>query len=131
MTKVLLLILMCITLSSCETLNNIQNSDLVDKIGNFQLTPVQPNNYWYNGKSYEYNAYQIEITSGPVRANIKWDGKSIGTTPMVYSYSGTLNNDDNVRVRAIPLDENIPSQEAVLNINKELPRKIQFDLNKK
>lgn len=131
MIKVLLLILLCLTLSSCETLKGIQENEGLNKIGYFQLDPVQANSYWYNGKSYEYNEYEIEITTEPTSAKIRWNGKTIGTTPFVYRFSGVLDIDDRVVVSAMPMDDNLPAQEAVLRIRTELPRKIHFDLRKK
>ena len=129
--RAILLILICLTLSSCETLKGIQENEGLNEIGSFQLNPVQENSYWYNGKSYEYNEYQIEITTEPVSAKIQWNGKTIGTTPFVYRFSGVLDIDDRIVVSAAPIDENLPAQEATLRIRKELPRKIHFDLNKK
>ena len=99
--------------------------------GSFQLSPVQPNNYWYNGISYDYNQYEIKIVSEPVNARVKWDNKYIGTTPFVYKFSGSLDKGDRIRVQAMPLDENLPAQEASLKVTTELPREIHFDFNKK
>lgn len=129
--KVLLLILLCLTLSSCETLKGIQENEGLKKIGSFQLNPVQPNSYWYNGKSYEYNEYEIKITAEPSQAKIQWDGKTIGVTPLVYYFTGILDKDDYIKMRAIPIDDNLPAQEAALRIRTELPRKIHFNLQKK
>jgi len=42
-----------------------------------------------------------------------------------------LDKDDYIKVRAIPMDGNLPAQEAALRIRKELPRKIHFDLRNK
>jgi hypothetical protein len=121
-------ILCCILLSSCETLKNIQSDEKLNAIGSFKLNPVQPNTYWYNGSSYEYNEYEIEFTSDPVRSHVQWDGKPIGTTPFVYRFSGVLDKDEYVNVRATPIDESLPAQEAKLKVRTELPRKIHFDL---
>ncbi|MFA5255266.1 MAG: hypothetical protein WC419_01040 [Candidatus Omnitrophota bacterium] len=131
MIRVILLMLVCLALSSCETLKNIRENEGLDKVGSFQLNPVQPDNYWYNGRSYEYNNYKIKVTAEPVRAKIQWNGKTIGTTPFVYRFSGVLDVDDRVVVRAIPIDENLPAQEAMLRIRKELPREIHFDVSAK
>jgi len=131
MIKAFLMILLCISLSSCETLKEIQNSPGLKTVGSFKLGSVQENNYWYDGKSYEYNEYKIEITSEPVSAKIQWNGKTIGTTPLVYSYSGTLDRDERVVMRAIPVDVELPAQEAVFRVRTELPRQINFDLRNK
>jgi len=131
MKKMLLLLLACWTLSSCSTLKSIQENEGLNTAGSFQLNPVQPDNYWYDGRSYEYNKYKIKVTAEPVQAKIEWGNKAIGTTPFVYSFSGVLDADDRIVVRAIPIDENLPAQEATLRIRKELPREIHFDLNKK
>ena len=131
MIKAILMLLLCICLSSCETLKEVQNSPALNAIGSLELNPVRENSYWYNGKSYEYNEYKIQITSEPVPAKIQWDGKTIGKTPFIYRYSGTLDRDDRVIVRAIPIDGDLPAQEAVLRVRTELPRNINFDLNKK
>ena len=131
MVRILLLIVVCLTLSSCETLKGIRENEGLDKAGSFQLNPVQPDNYWYNGRSYEYNMYKIKITAEPVQAKIQCGDKQIGTTPFTYSFSGVLDVDDRVVVRAIPIDEGLPAQEATVRIRKELPREIHFDLKKK
>ncbi|MDD5422357.1 MAG: hypothetical protein PHT32_02905 [Candidatus Omnitrophica bacterium] len=128
--KIIACIAVCLLLSSCASVDEIRNSDAVSALGSFQLNPVEPNNYWYNGKSYEYNGYEIRVTAGPGEARIKWDGKLIGTTPFVYRFTGILDKDDYVKIRAIPIDEKFPPQEAVLRIRTELPRKIHFDLQK-
>jgi hypothetical protein len=122
------LILFCFSLSSCETLNEIQKGQLAQTVGSFQLNPVQPNCYWYDGKSYEYNLYQIKITSEPCQAHIIWNGKFIGDTPLNYSFTGTLDRDERVTVRAMPFDEKYASQEGSLKIREELPRQINFKL---
>jgi phosphate transport system protein len=72
--KLLMVAAVCMTLSSCGVLSDIRKDETVESVGSFQLDPVAPNNYWYNGKSYEYNEYAIQITSEPVRARIKWNG---------------------------------------------------------
>ncbi len=131
MKKILLLIFCCVLLSSCETVNYIQNDEKLKTAGAFELNPVRPNSYWYNGNSYEYNEYEIEITAGPSQARIEWDGKVIGTTPFIYGFTGILDKDDYIRVRAVPMDGRFPAQEATLRIRKELPRKIHFDLERK
>ena len=131
MIRAILLIVMCLTLSSCGTLKELQEGELAKTVGSFQMNPVQPNAYWYDGKSYEYNDYAIEIVTEPVFAKIQWNGKTIGTTPLIYRFSGVLDRDDRVVIRAIPIDETLPAQEAVLRVRTELPRKIHFDLNKK
>jgi hypothetical protein len=131
MIRIIVLICCCLLLSSCETLKNIQSDEQLNAIGSFELNPVQSNNYWYNGKSYEYNEYEIEITSEPVQARIQWNGKNIGATPFVYRFTGILDRDEYVIVRAVPVDESMPAQEAKFRVRTELPRKIHFDLRKK
>ena len=131
MMRVLALIACCVVLSSCETMRSVQDDGRLHSIGSFELNPVQPNAYWYNGKTYEYNEYQIEITAEPCQAKVQWDGKAIGTTPFLYQFTGTLDRDDYIKIRAIPMDENLSAQEAVLRVRTELPRKMHFDLRKK
>ena len=131
MIRIFIAILMCLTLTGCEAMNNIRSSEAAKTAGSFQLNPVQPNNYWYNGTTYDYNAYEIKIISQPVQAKIKWEGKYIGTTPLVYKFSGSLDEGDRIHVQAIPLDENFQAQEASLRIRTELPREIHFDFNQK
>jgi hypothetical protein len=121
----------CTLLSSCETVHEIQEGELAKKVESFQLNPVQPNCYWYNGKSYEYNQYEIEIISEPVSAHIMWNGKFIGNTPFVYNFTGILDRDDRVTVSAVPVDEGYSPQEGSLKIREELPRQINFKLLKK
>ena len=77
MIKIAFAILICLTLTSCSVVKGIQENEGLNKVGSFQLNPVQPNDYWYNGKSYEYNDYKIQITSQPYQAKIKWNGKTI------------------------------------------------------
>lgn len=129
--KVILFCFSCILLSSCETIKEIRQNDVLNKVGSFRLNPVRPNTYWYNGKTYEYNAYAIKIVSWPCKVHVKWDGKYIGDTPIVYNFTGTLDRDDVVKLVVIPFDESFGPQEAVLRIRDELPRKIDFKLNKK
>lgn len=129
--RIIFLILACLSLSSCGILKEIQENEGLKKVGSLQLNPIQENSYWYNGTSYEYNEYKIEITSEPVAAKIQWAGKTIGITPMIYPFSGVLDRDERVIVRAIPIDENMPAQEAVFRVRTELPRKIHFDLPQK
>jgi len=130
MRNVFLAVLLCISLSSCETLKEVQNSPGLNALGSLKLGSIEDNNYWYDGKSYEYNGYKIEMTSEPVSAKIQWNGKNIGATPLVYSYSGILDRDEHVVMRAIPLDSKLPAQEAIFRVRTELPRKIHFDLRK-
>jgi hypothetical protein len=129
--KIPLFFVLCVLLSSCETVKEIQKNDLIDKVGSFRLNPVQPGTYWYDGKTYEYNEYEIEMVSVPGRAHIKWDGKYIGDTPMKYSFTGSLDKGDAVKIIIIPFDEASASQEASLKIRDELPRKMSFDLRGK
>lgn len=125
------MVLACLIMSSCGTLKDLQEGQAAKTIGSFAMNPVEPNNYWYNGKSYEYNEYEIEINSGPGRAKIEWDGKAIGITPFKYRFTGVLDKDDYVKFRALPVDSKMPAQEAALRIRTELPRKIYFDLKNK
>ena len=122
------LIVLCFSLSSCGTLKEIQEGQLAQTVGSFQLNPVQPNCYWYDGKTYEYNRYQIKITSEPCQAHIIWNGKFVGDTPLNYSFTGSLDRDERITVRAMPLDEKYASQEGSLRIREELPRQISFKL---
>jgi hypothetical protein len=131
MRQSIILIICCMMLSSCAAMKDIQGNEGLNKIGSFQLNPVQPNNYWYDGSTYEYNEYEIKITSKPVEVRVKWNGKTIGTTPFVYRFTGTVDKGDYIRVRAVPIDENIPAQESSLHVMTELPREINFDFNKK
>lgn len=131
MARVFITILLCMALTGCAAVNNIRSSEAAKAVGSFQLNPVQPNNYWYNGTTYEYNAYEIKIISQPVQAKIKWEGKYIGTTPCTYKFSGSLDKGDRIHVQAIPLDENLHAREASLKVQTELPREIHFDFNQK
>lgn len=98
----------------------------MDRVGSFELDPVDKNNYWYNGTSYEYNSYEIKISSRPSGARIIWDGKYAGTTPFTYLFTGTLYKGDRVQVRAIPEDGRFKQQETSLKVVCELPREINF-----
>ena len=108
-------------LSSCETLKEMRENKVLEKVGSFQLSPVKPNTYWRSGDSYEYNAYEIEITSAPDRVHIILDGKYIGDTPFVYKFTGQLDKDDRLTFRIIPFNEDIKQKESVLRIRDELP----------
>ena len=118
-------------LSGCSTLNDIQNSELAKTVGSFQLNHIQPNNYWYDGKAYEYNKYQIEIYSEPGHAHISLNGQYIGDTPLLYKFTGTLDKGDEIIFRITPFDEKIKSYEQNLKIEDELPRRINFKLTDK
>jgi hypothetical protein len=121
----------CLLLSSCAAIDDIQKGELGQTIGEFQLKPVEPNTYWYNGLAYDYNEYEILITSWPCKARIMWSGKYVGRTPFVYKFTGTLDRDENLKLQAIPADETYSSQEAVFRSRTELPRKIYFDFRNK
>ena len=131
MIKIIVLMFCCIMLSSCDTVKYIQNNEKLNTVGSFELDPLRANSYWYDGKSYEYNEYQIEVTAEPSEAKVEWAGKIIGTTPFIYHFTGILDRDDYIKIRAMPVDENLPAQETVLRVRTELPRKIHFDLRKK
>ena len=129
--KIFAAIFSLLLLSGCSTLSEVQNGELANKIGSFELNPVRPNNYWYNGTTYEYKEYQIEIYSEPGHAHISLDGKYIGDTPLLYKYTGTLTKGDEIVFRITPVDENIKSFEQSLKIDNELPRRINFKLTDK
>jgi hypothetical protein len=131
MNRIIPTILLCAALSGCSTLNSIQSSDMADTAGSFQLTPTAPNTYWNNGKSFDYNQYEIKITANPVPAKIRWNGKIIGSTPFVYKFTGVLDYDDKVVVTAESYDEAYGSQGGTLKGRRELPREMRFDLIKK
>jgi hypothetical protein len=126
--KMLVLAVCCLSLASCETVKEIQSGQLAQTVGSFQLNPVQPNCYWYNGESYDYNQYEIKITSEPCQAHIIWNGKFIGDTPFTYRFTGVLDKNERITVRAMPFDEKYAFQEASLKIREELPRQINFKL---
>lgn len=129
--KIAVVIFSVFLLSGCASLNEIQNGELANKVGSFELSPVHPNNYWYNGTTYEYKDYQIEIYSEPGHAHISLNGKYIGDTPLLYKFTGTLDKGDEIIFRITPFDENIRSFEQNLKIEDELPRKINFKLTGK
>lgn len=131
MLRAILIISFCLLLSSCATIKEIQESQIVKTVGTFQLNPVEPNSYWYDGRSYEYNQYRIEIMSEPCEAHVRWNGKYIGDTPFVYSFTGTIDRNERVVLIGHPFDEGLRPQEAVLKVRTELPRKIKFDFGKK
>jgi hypothetical protein len=116
------------TLSSCSTLDQIQHSEAARAIESLKLSPVQPDSFWYDGRTYEYNSYKIAIISSPVRAHIIWNGKFIGDTPFNYYFTGMFDKNETVVVRAMPFDEKYATQEASLKISQELPRQINFVL---
>lgn len=129
-TYLIMAISLPLMLTSCATISEIQNSELAKTAGSFQFGSVQPNCYWYDGTNYEYNEYNIEITSKPCRARIKWNNKHIGDTPFVYAFSGIIEKGERVTLTAVPYDETLKSQEASLKVRTELPRKIDFDFTK-
>ena len=129
--KMLLCATCCLLLTSCETLKEVQNGPLAKAVGSFELNPVQPNCYWYNGQSYDYNQYEIQIASEPCAAHIIWDGKYAGDTPFTHRVTGVLDKGERITVRAMPVDEKYAPQEASLKIREELPRQINFKLLQK
>ena len=131
MIKPLIAITVCLVLCGCASVEELRSSPAAKTAGSFQLNPVQPNNYWYNGTTYEYNDYEIRIVSENIQAKIKWNDKYIGTTPFVYKVTGTVDKGDRVNVIAIPMDENMQAQEATLKVRDELPREVHFDFNQK
>lgn len=131
MIKIFALALACLALTGCATIDEIRSGSAAKAIESLQLNPVQPDSYWYNGISYEYNAYKIKIVSKPVKAKIKWGDEYIGDTPLIYKFSGTLDKGDRINIVAVPMAENLQAQEATLKIRDELPREIHFDFDKK
>ena len=129
--KIPVVIFSVFLLSGCASLDEMQNSELLKKVGSFQLSPVRPDNYWYDGKTYEYKEYQIEIYSEPGHAHISLDGKYIGDTPLLYKFTGQLAKGDEIVFRITPIDENIKPFEQPLKIQNELPRRINFKLTDK
>ena len=127
-TKISAVVFCIFILSGCSTLSELQNGELANTVGSFQLNPVHPNSYWYNGTTYEYNKYQIEIYSSPGHAHISLNGKYIGNTPILYKFTGTLDRDEEITFRVVPFDESIKPYEQVLKIENELPRRINFNL---
>jgi len=103
----------------------------LEKVGSFKLNPAQPNTYWHSNNSYEYNQYEIEITSAPDSAHIILNDKYIGDTPFVHKFTGVLDKGDRLHFRIVPLDEKREPQACELKIKDELPRKIFFELNNK
>lgn len=128
---ILALLISCCALTSCATVRELQEGELAKTVESFRLNPVQPNCYWYDGRSYEYNQYEIRITSRPCESHISWSGKYVGDTPFLFRYSGTLDRDERVIVRATPMDGKYAPQEGVLRIRDELPRQIDFTLLEK
>ena len=120
---------LALTISGCSTVNEIKKSDIVQKVESFRLSKVEPDSYWYDGKSYEYNSYAITITSTPSKAHILWNDKFIGDTPLLYRYSGAIDKGDHIRVRVVPVDERYVPQEAKLKVVDELPREMKFNLD--
>lgn len=130
MLKPLFALCVCGLLASCATINEMRESGVLDKCGSFQLNPVEKNNYWYNGTTYEYNLYEIRITSEPGGARIIWDGKYAGTTPFSHPFTGSVEKGDRIGIRAIPLDPDYKPQDTVLKVARELPREINFVLER-
>lgn len=118
------------TLAGCGTIENIRDNDAIKQIGSFKLKTAPMNDYWYNGSSYEYNEYEIQILSWPVKARVQWNGKYIGTTPFIYKFTGVLDTGERIVLRAMPVSEDMAAREAELKIDKELPREIRFDFRK-
>lgn len=113
-------------LAGCATIDEIRGAPIVRTIESFELCKTPPNSYWYDGRSYEYNQYEILMRSDAVPARIIWNGAYIGTTPFTYRFTGVLEKGERVSIRAVPVDEQRAAQEAVLKIIDELPRKIDF-----
>ena len=61
MKSYIAILMLCLLLAGCETMDNLRSSNFAKTAGSFQLNSVQPNNYWYNGISYDYNLYEIKI----------------------------------------------------------------------
>jgi len=129
MIRAIPIIILCLMLSSCKTADNIPEDSLLNKVGSFELNPVEADSYWYNGSAYEYKKYKIEIDSEPLPAKILWGNKVIGTTPFVYYFTGTLDSGEAVVMKAFSVDGSY-SQEAVFRSYKELPRKINFKMSR-
>jgi hypothetical protein len=134
MKKVIIVLFACFLLSGCETLSNVRESgpmeSLNESVGSFELTPTQANTYWYDGYSYDYKDYEIQISSDP-RARISWDGDQVGATPFTYRFTGNVGIDEEVVVKAFSFDGSFEPEKKVIKTSRPLPRKIHFDLSKK
>lgn len=133
MKTAIICIFCCLSLAGCKTLDEASEEQglgsVGDSIGSFELTPTQPNQYWYDGTIYDYNRYEIEITSEPTRAKILWNGKQVGATGFIFKYTGKLDGDDEIEVKALPFDTRFISERKVLRGSKPLPRKVHFNFN--
>jgi hypothetical protein len=114
----------------------------IAECGAFQLSGVAPDNCWYRnddgndvtsatrGAYYEYNQYRIRFSAEPCEAVIEWNGKEIGTTPFKYLLTGKFFTDEDLTVRAVPLDGKFRPRLVRMNLYRQLPRIIHFDFTK-
>ena len=126
----LLLIAGCADPYSRRDSNILQTvSHSFEGIEKLQISKTPVNSFSVdNDMIYEYNRYNVEITSVPSDVEVKWGDESIGLTPITYTYSGRLAKDDLVSVVAIPPDARFRTETQLLSGNFPLPRKINFIL---
>ena len=127
MKKLFLTVTLSLAIRACLSPLEARAEGLLEDMGNFELSPTQRNTCWGGEDNYDYNEYEIAITSLPCVAKIVWDGEQIGATPIVYKYTGTLYADDNIVVKAIPIDRSFPQKIKRFSGFRPLPRKIHFD----
>jgi len=121
----------CVSASGCQTFNSADDKSISEAVGNFELTPTAPNQYWFGSNTYDYNKYRIKITSEPVTAKIMVNGKQVGSTPYLYEFTGKLDKDDYLIFQAVPFDDALKTGTITCNGGRPLPRAIAFDLTEK
>ena len=128
--KIIALAAFCLLLAARAAPESRMAAGAADAFGDFELNPTAPNNCWASEDSYDYNQYEIEITSSPKSAKIEFGQEQIGATPMVYAFTGTIHNDDYLVVRAVPFDRSADAKEKIFKGTMPLPRKIHFNMQK-
>ena len=71
----------CDVISMADIAESLKTA--TEDIGGFELSPVQPGQYWYDPetKTFSYNDYRIDVACDPVPARILINDQLIGSAP--------------------------------------------------
>jgi len=113
MKKLISLLLCCMFLFGCTTTRNV----------------VEPNSYQILDDGVKYYDYDIEILSDPEGADIEWNKKIIGTTPLTKTFNGYIGTLNKIVVKAYPADNGQYVQTIILGGTEPIPNTLYFNMN--
>ena len=106
--------------------------NIVDNLGNFEISPIPQGAYWYDTdmQMYKYNQYEIDVACDPVQAKIEINGEYAGIAPGRCSFTGSHPDDGFITVRAIPVDPGFKPEKKILKGSVPLPKTMEFRLSR-